>query len=488
MGISMSGGARPRREDRRKARPTRFVAMPVSLKPTSARASDAVPVQSLPPRRTRSQAPLVRPLDVRQVHTYYGNTCVERHLLHIDRGEIVTLDWSNGAGSTTPVITDHTMRSGSIPHEARVDQGARLSHGEPGSSAPEGRRIFPRMTVREESGDGCLFTSGVSTRRKIPDRASELFPVPLEREDQPGGTLSGGEQQMLAIGVLRFAYPKRLMLDEPSMGLAPMFVEKIFDIIREINEQGTTILLVEQNAHVALEISHCGYALWRPGSMASSATRQVIYCKTHWFARRIWRIKTKEAACGVRRCGDPAVERGGQALPCRTLGCSTNTCDLWHLFASCVRVRPARKRVADIEAARLRERDCRRIPGRRRCPCAAAEAVVGVVGLARATARVGEGHLYANAQNLLKKSVDQLLELRIRLNHGLSGIESGDEQTLAEIHKGVTVAQQIEACRKAKDAGIELSLTCILGSGGGEVAHTARVRPCRLSTPSSSAC
>ena len=128
------------------------------------------------------------------------------------------------------------------------------------SQSPEGRKIFPRMTVRENLEMGAFSRPGQDLKADF-ERVFDLFPVLRERESQPGGTLSGGEQQMLAIGRALMASPKLLLLDEPSMGLAPMLVERIFDIIREINAQGTTILLVEQNAHVALEISNRGYVL-----------------------------------------------------------------------------------------------------------------------------------------------------------------------------------------------------------------------------------
>ncbi|NLG66368.1 MAG: ABC transporter ATP-binding protein [Actinobacteria bacterium] len=213
-------------------------------------------------------------LDVRQVHTYYGNIHALKGIsLHIDRGEIVTLIGANGAGKSTTLNTISGLlrpRSGSILYEGheltKVPAYRTVSLGL--SQAPEGRRIFPRMTVRENLEMGAYSRRGHDLKEDF-DRVFELFPVLLEREDQPGGTLSGGEQQMLAIGRALMAHPKLLMLDEPSMGLAPMFVEKIFDIIREINEQGTTILLVEQNAHVALEISHRGYVM-ETGSMALS--------------------------------------------------------------------------------------------------------------------------------------------------------------------------------------------------------------------------
>lgn len=217
-------------------------------------------------------------LDVRQIHTYYGNIHALKGIsLHIDRGEIVTLIGANGAGKSTTLNTISGLlrpRSGSILYEGqeltKVPAYKTVTLGL--SQAPEGRRIFPRMSVRENLEMGAYSRTGKSLKEDF-DRVYELFPVLRERQSQPGGTLSGGEQQMLAIGRALMARPKLLMLDEPSMGLAPMLVEKIFDIIKEINGQGTTILLVEQNAHAALEISHRGYVI-ETGSIALSGSSQ----------------------------------------------------------------------------------------------------------------------------------------------------------------------------------------------------------------------
>lgn len=222
-----------------------------------------------------TQSPL---LDVRQIHTYYGNIHALKGIsLHIDRGEIVTLIGANGAGKSTTLNTISGLlrpRSGSILYEGqeltKVPAYKTVTLGL--SQAPEGRRIFPRMSVRENLEMGAYSRTGKSLKEDF-DRVYELFPVLRERQSQPGGTLSGGEQQMLAIGRALMARPKLLMLDEPSMGLAPMLVEKIFDIIKEINGQGTTILLVEQNAHAALEISHRGYVI-ETGSIALSGSSQ----------------------------------------------------------------------------------------------------------------------------------------------------------------------------------------------------------------------
>lgn len=220
-------------------------------------------------------------LELRQVHTYYGNIHALKGIsLYIDQGEIVTLIGANGAGKSTTLNTISGLlrpRSGSIVYDGveltRVPPYKIVSLGV--SQAPEGRRIFPRMTVRENLEMGAYSRKGQSLREDF-DRVYGLFPVLLERQSQPGGTLSGGEQQMLAIGRALMARPKLLMLDEPSMGLAPMLVEKIFDIIREINAQGTTILLVEQNAHAALEISDRGYVLETGSIVLSGSSKELL--------------------------------------------------------------------------------------------------------------------------------------------------------------------------------------------------------------------
>ena len=205
-------------------------------------------------------------LEVRDIHVFYGNIeAIKGVSLEIREGEIVTLIGANGAGKTTTLNTISGLlrpRSGSISYAGRELAGVPayevVTRGL--SQSPEGRKIFPRMSVRENLEMGAFSRPRQDLKADF-ERVFDLFPVLRERESQPGGTLSGGEQQMLAMGRALMAGPKLLMLDEPSMGLAPMLVERIFDIIREINAQGTTILLVEQNAHVALEISNRGYVL-----------------------------------------------------------------------------------------------------------------------------------------------------------------------------------------------------------------------------------
>jgi branched-chain amino acid transport system ATP-binding protein len=206
-------------------------------------------------------------LELRDVHSYYGNIHALKGIsFTVDDGEIVTLIGANGAGKST------TMRT--IQGLLRPKQGTIVLNGvslekmhtheivaQGISQAPEGRQIFPRMTVLENLQMGAYQRKDKDGIQKDLLRVYELFPRLKEREQQKGGTLSGGEQQMLAIGRAMMARPKVLMLDEPSMGLAPILVEQIFDIIKEINSQGTTILLVEQNAMMALSVAKRGYVL-----------------------------------------------------------------------------------------------------------------------------------------------------------------------------------------------------------------------------------
>ena len=206
-------------------------------------------------------------LELRDVHSYYGNIHALKGIsFTVEDGEIVTLIGANGAGKSTTLRTIQGLmrpRQGTVilngvaleklPTDQIVAQGV--------SQAPEGRQIFPRMTVLENLEMGAYQRKDKDGIQKDLSRVFELFPRLKERIKQAGGTLSGGEQQMLAMGRAMMARPKVLMLDEPSMGLAPILVEQIFDIVKEINEQGTTILLVEQNAMMALSVANRGYVL-----------------------------------------------------------------------------------------------------------------------------------------------------------------------------------------------------------------------------------
>ncbi|KAF5037375.1 High-affinity branched-chain amino acid transport ATP-binding protein LivF [anaerobic digester metagenome] len=206
-------------------------------------------------------------LEVRDIHTYYGNIQALRGIsLRIEAGEIVTLIGANGAGKTTTLMSISGVtppKNGAITFlgqdVTRLSTERIVSLGI--TQVPEGRMIFPRLTVKEN-----LLMGGYLRRDKAGVRADEehvyeLFPVLRERRAQMGGTLSGGEQQMLAIGRALLARPKLLLLDEPSLGLAPLVVENIFEIIQQINKDGVTVLLVEQNAQMALQIAHRGYVL-----------------------------------------------------------------------------------------------------------------------------------------------------------------------------------------------------------------------------------
>ncbi|MBD2016845.1 ABC transporter ATP-binding protein [Microcoleus sp. FACHB-53] len=206
-------------------------------------------------------------LKIKDLHTYYGNIHALKGIsLDVEQGEVVSLIGSNGAGKTT------TLRT--IQGLLKPRQGQILFEGSPLESlsaqtivrlgisqSPEGRLIFPRMTVQENLEMGAFSRRDSVGIKSDLEKALHLFPRLRERINQKGGTLSGGEQQMLAIARAMMARPRLLLLDEPSMGLAPMLVSQIFSIIRDINTQGTTILLVEQNARMALTVSHRGYVL-----------------------------------------------------------------------------------------------------------------------------------------------------------------------------------------------------------------------------------
>jgi branched-chain amino acid transport system ATP-binding protein len=205
-------------------------------------------------------------LEMTEAHTYYGHIHALRGIsLRVEKGEIVTLIGANGAGKTTTLKTISGIlhpRQGTVTFEGRdisrtpAHELVRSGIGQ----SPEGRRIFSRMTVLENLQMGA-FTRNLKEIEPDIERVFTLFPRLKERIGQLGGTLSGGEQQMLAIGRALMSEPRVLLLDEPSLGLAPILVQQVFSTIREINAQGTTILLVEQNALQALSIANRGYVL-----------------------------------------------------------------------------------------------------------------------------------------------------------------------------------------------------------------------------------
>jgi branched-chain amino acid transport system ATP-binding protein len=220
-------------------------------------------------------------LELTNVHSYYGHIHALKGVsLYVDEGEIVTLIGANGAGKSTTLRTISGLLH---PKEGTVKFGDKdISHMEPHKivgtgvgHVPEGRGIFPKLTVRENLDMGAFTVDDQSKNSGRMEEIFQLFPRLRERIDQYGGTLSGGEQQMLAIGRGLMLHPRILMLDEPSMGLAPVLVELIFDIIKKLNEDGTTVLLVEQNALMALSIAHRGYVL-QTGEIALTDTAEKL--------------------------------------------------------------------------------------------------------------------------------------------------------------------------------------------------------------------
>jgi len=206
-------------------------------------------------------------LELEDVKTYYGNIRALKGIsMTVDEGEIVCLIGANGAGKSTTLMTISGVlipQEGDILYRGRSIAGVRADNivqlGV--CQVPEGRMIFPLLTVAENLDLGAYLRKDGDGVREDLERVYHLFPVLKERRKQHGGTLSGGEQQMLAIGRALMSRPKLLLLDEPSLGLAPIVVDSIFEIIQRINKQGTTILLVEQNAQIALQISSRGYVL-----------------------------------------------------------------------------------------------------------------------------------------------------------------------------------------------------------------------------------
>lgn len=206
-------------------------------------------------------------LKVNDIDVFYGNIHALKNIsLHVEEGEIVTLIGANGAGKSTLLKTISGLlkpKRGSIeylgnaidakPAQAIVKAG--ISH------VPEGRRVFANMSVHENLELGAYLRSDKNGIKEDLDMVYELFPRLLERKNQQSGTLSGGEQQMLAMGRALMSRPKLLLMDEPSMGLAPLMVQNIFQIIERVNKEGTTVLLVEQNAHMALSVAHRAYVI-----------------------------------------------------------------------------------------------------------------------------------------------------------------------------------------------------------------------------------
>ena len=227
---------------------------------------------SAPAAQPETSAPQAAPardviLEVQDVHTYYGSIHALKGVsLDVREGEIVTLIGANGAGKSTTLRSINGLNH---PRRGRIRfRGKDITNDAPHkivkmgiSQSPEGRKLFPHMSVLENLQMGAFQRSDRGGIKEDIERVYSLFPRLSERKSQRAGTLSGGEQQMVAMGRALMARPQVLMLDEPSMGLAPIFVEKIFEIVQEINQQGTPILLVEQNALMALDVAERGYVM-----------------------------------------------------------------------------------------------------------------------------------------------------------------------------------------------------------------------------------
>ena len=215
-------------------------------------------------------------LQVEGINVYYGSIHAIKDIsFHVNQGEVVTLIGANGAGKTTTLQTISGLlrsKTGSITFEGHNVSNVRadklVAHGL--AQVPEGRRVFLQMTVEENLEMGAYTQSPAGVPKDL-EMVYELFPRLKERRRQVAGTLSGGEQQMLAMGRALMSHPKLLMLDEPSMGLAPILVEQIFEIIQNLNKNGSTILLVEQNAQMALSVAHRGYVL-ETGKIVTTGT------------------------------------------------------------------------------------------------------------------------------------------------------------------------------------------------------------------------
>ncbi len=216
-------------------------------------------------------------LKIKDLNVYYGAIHALKGIsLEVNEGEIVTLIGSNGAGKSTTIKTISGLIA---PHTGTIEFLGKQIGGMPAHQInalgiiqiPEGRRVFPEMTVGENLLIGAFLRKDVKGIKEDMDKVYDRFPRMKEREKQVAATLSGGEQQMLAVGRALMARPKLLLLDEPSMGLAPILVDEVFEIVQEINRQGTTILLVEQNAKMALSVANRGYVL-QTGEIALSGT------------------------------------------------------------------------------------------------------------------------------------------------------------------------------------------------------------------------
>ncbi len=206
-------------------------------------------------------------LEVKNIDVFYGDAQALWDVsLTVNDGEIVTLLGANGAGKSTTLRTISGLlrpKKGSVTLSGvrldRIEPHQIILHGL--SHVPEGRRLFPNMTVWENLSVGAYIPPAWKDRSAAMEEMMEIFPILKERRDQLAGTLSGGEQQMCAIARAMVSRPKVLLLDEPSLGLAPVIVEKIFEVAQQINRKGVTVLLVEQNAHIALQIAHRGYVI-----------------------------------------------------------------------------------------------------------------------------------------------------------------------------------------------------------------------------------
>ena len=233
--------------------------------PEAPAAPQAEPVTPQPQANGGSNAGVI--LDVQDIHTYYGSIHALKGIsIQVMEGEIVSLIGANGAGKSTTLRSINGLnrpRSGVIRFKGENITSAPPHRivGMGVAQSPEGRKLFPRMSVLENLEMGAFQRTDRAEIKEDLDRVYTLFPRLNERKSQKAGTLSGGEQQMVAMGRALMARPQLLMLDEPSMGLAPIFVEKIFEIVVEINQQGTPILLVEQNALMALDVAKRGYVM-----------------------------------------------------------------------------------------------------------------------------------------------------------------------------------------------------------------------------------